>query len=279
MRTSSRRGQKNKSVAHTVAEHHADNDTTFQLSAENEPVKNNTGLPDRLKTGIERLSGSSMDDVKVHFNSSKPSQLQAHAYAQGNNIHIAQGQERHLPHEAWHVVQQKQGRVKPTLQSNGVQVNDSPVLEKEADRMGQKAMQLKTIQPGFFAQKKINTPITVAQLQSLTVSVTGLTHLVEINGSSIMEGTERTQVSSGDVLQIDNETKYRSRRGPNQELHEEADREGEHLYRWFLVTKINGEKAPKNYFIRDETFVTETPEALGKRKLMTIKETVFLPVN
>jgi hypothetical protein len=26
------------------------------------------------------------------------------------------GQEQHLPHEAWHVVQQKQGRVKPTGQ-------------------------------------------------------------------------------------------------------------------------------------------------------------------
>ena len=37
---------------------------------------------------------------------SQPAQLQAHAYAQGSNIFIAPGQERHLPHEAWHVVQQ-----------------------------------------------------------------------------------------------------------------------------------------------------------------------------
>ena len=66
-----------------------------------------------------------MDDVKVHYNSSKPAQLQAHAYAQGTDIHLAPGQEKHLPHEAWHVVQQKQGRVRPTMQmKGGVGVND-----------------------------------------------------------------------------------------------------------------------------------------------------------
>ena len=68
---------------------------------------NNTGLPDHLKGGIENLSGISLDDVKVHRNSDKPSQLQAHAYAQGTDIHLGPGQEKHLPHEAWHVVQQR----------------------------------------------------------------------------------------------------------------------------------------------------------------------------
>ncbi|MEL6537070.1 MAG: DUF4157 domain-containing protein, partial [Bacteroidota bacterium] len=74
------------------------------------------GLPAKLQTGIESLSGLPMDDVRVHYNSPKPAQLQAHAYAQGTDIHLAKGQEKHLPHEAWHVVQQKQGRVKPTVQ-------------------------------------------------------------------------------------------------------------------------------------------------------------------
>ncbi len=102
--------------------------------------KNNTGLPDNLKSGIENLSGYSMNDVKVHFNSDKPAQLNAHAYAQGTNIHVASGQEKHLPHEAWHVVQQKQGRVKPTMQMKGkVNINDDQHLEKEADVMGAKA--------------------------------------------------------------------------------------------------------------------------------------------
>jgi hypothetical protein len=101
---------------------------------------NNTGLPDTLKLGIENLSGLSMDDVKVHYNSTKPAQLQAHAFAQGTDIHMAPGQEKHLPHEAWHVVQQKQGRVKPTKQMKGkVNVNDDVGLEHEADVMGAQA--------------------------------------------------------------------------------------------------------------------------------------------
>ncbi len=109
---------------------------------------NNTGLPDQLKTGIENLSGMSMNDVKVHYNSPKPAQLQAHAYAQGTQIHVAPGQEKHLPHEAWHVVQQKQGRVKPTKQlKTKVAVNDDPQLEKEADVMGAKALHHTTSQP------------------------------------------------------------------------------------------------------------------------------------
>lgn len=104
---------------------------------------NNTGLPDQLKSGIESLSGMSMDHVKVHYNSDAPAQLQAHAYAQGSEIHVAPGQEQHLPHEAWHVVQQAQGRVKPTLQmKGGVGVNDDAGLEREADLMGGRALQL-----------------------------------------------------------------------------------------------------------------------------------------
>lgn len=106
---------------------------------------NKTGLPDNLKTGMENLSGISLDDVKVHRNSDKPAQLQAHAYAQGTDIHVGPGQEKHLPHEAWHVVQQKQGRVKPTMQLKGqVAINDDQGLEKEADEMGSKALQRHT---------------------------------------------------------------------------------------------------------------------------------------
>jgi hypothetical protein len=86
-----------------------------------------------------------MDDVKVHYNSAKPAQLNAHAYAQGTDIHIASGQEKHLPHEAWHVVQQKQGRVQPTTMMKAkVPINDDQGLEKEADVMGARALQMKS---------------------------------------------------------------------------------------------------------------------------------------
>ena len=96
---------------------------------------NNTGLSTQLKSGIEGLSGFSLDDVDVHYNSNKPMQLQAHAYAQGTDIHLAPGQEKHLPHEAWHIVQQKQGRVQPTTQLKAFNINDDAGLEKEADRI------------------------------------------------------------------------------------------------------------------------------------------------
>jgi hypothetical protein len=60
-----------------------------------------TGLPDDLKYGVEALSGISLDAVNVHYNSSRPALLNALAYTQGRDIHVAPGQERHLPHEAW----------------------------------------------------------------------------------------------------------------------------------------------------------------------------------
>lgn len=76
-----------------------------------------TGLPESLKSEIESLSGMQMDHTDVHYNSRKPAQFNAHAYAHGSQIHIAPGQEHTLPHEAWHVVQQKQGRVSPTVRA------------------------------------------------------------------------------------------------------------------------------------------------------------------
>ena len=112
-----------------------------QLQPEPPPRRNETGLPDGLKSGIESLSGVTLDDVRVHYGSSKPAQLNALAYAQGSEIHVAPGQEQHLPHEAWHVVQQAQGRVQPTAQlQGGVPVDDNEVLEQEADAMGARAL-------------------------------------------------------------------------------------------------------------------------------------------
>ena len=104
------------------------------------PRPNNTGMPDNLKAGIESLSGFSMDDVRVHYNSTKPATVQALAYTQGTDIHVAPGQEKCLPHEAWHVAQQMAGRVSPTTSINGMPVNDNAALEHEADVMGEKAV-------------------------------------------------------------------------------------------------------------------------------------------
>ena len=78
--------------------------------------KNKTGLPDNLKAGIEQISGLSMHDVKVHYNSDAPAQLKSHAYAQGSDIHIA-----------------------PVQLSNKGVINEDTNLEKVADDIGAKA--------------------------------------------------------------------------------------------------------------------------------------------
>jgi len=133
-------------------------------------IENRTGMPDGLKSSIESLSGISLDHVRVHYGSTRPAQLDALAYTQGSDIHVAPGQERHLPHEAWHVVQQAQGRVQPTMQlTDGVPVNDDERLEHEADVMGAKAAQLKAVtQPADSGPRDSPIPLAsgrVAQLK------------------------------------------------------------------------------------------------------------------
>jgi len=105
-------------------------------------AKNETGMSSSLKSGLENLSGEDLSGVRVHRNSSKPEAINAHAYAKGQDIHLAPGQEKHLPHEGWHVVQQMQGRVQATIQKKSTLINDDDGLEKEADVMGGKAAQM-----------------------------------------------------------------------------------------------------------------------------------------
>lgn len=130
----------------------------------------NKGLPAQLKNGIEKSSGYSMDDVSVHFSSSLPAQFKAEAMTQGNQIHIAPGKEQHLAHEAWHVVQQKQDRVKAGSEESGRMLNTSHALEKEADEKGSAAAKF-TIgtaqqQPIQLKEKQIAAP--VVQLKRMT---------------------------------------------------------------------------------------------------------------
>ena len=127
----------------------------FQVKA----PQDDAGLPEGLKVGIESLSGMSMHHVKVHYNSDKPAQLNAHAYAQGTDIHVAPGQEQHLPHEAWHIVQQAQGRVVPTAQTKGgAAVNEDNGLEREADVMGGRAVQMQ-----YINRNRPSTNVGIAQ--------------------------------------------------------------------------------------------------------------------
>jgi len=74
-----------------------------------------SGLPGTLRAGVENLSGVALAEGATG-RSGAPAGLHALAYAQGTDIHVGPQEEQHLPHEAWHVVQQAQGRVQPTQQ-------------------------------------------------------------------------------------------------------------------------------------------------------------------
>ncbi|MGH1339887.1 MAG: DUF4157 domain-containing protein [Aureispira sp.] len=97
------------------------------------------GLPLALKTGIEAETGYNMDEVRVHKNSKLPAEMGALAYAEGKDIYVGQGEEQHIPHEAWHVVQQAKGGVSPTCKISGEGVNTEGALEAEAEAEGKAA--------------------------------------------------------------------------------------------------------------------------------------------
>ena len=102
---------------------------------------NLTGIPTQMKMDFEQRSGLSFDDVRVHYNSDKPRKIGALAYTQGTQVHIGPGQERHLRHELGHVVQQKQGIVRPDTQHfSGLDMNTDAKLEYEADLIGHSDM-------------------------------------------------------------------------------------------------------------------------------------------
>lgn len=99
--------------------------------------ENRTGIPTHLKERMEKSTGLSLDDVQVHYNSGLPAKLDALAYTQGNHVEIGPGQERHLPHELGHVIQQKLGLVRANaMHSSGVPLNTDTGLERQADEIG-----------------------------------------------------------------------------------------------------------------------------------------------
>lgn len=103
----------------------------IQNSSVSQFQKTQTGTTQRAEDLSGHLSGTN-----IHWNSSKPAEVGAHAYASGKDVHIASGQEKHVYHELGHVVQQSRGHVPVTTTVNGMGVNDNPTLEKQADTIG-----------------------------------------------------------------------------------------------------------------------------------------------
>jgi hypothetical protein len=105
------------------------------------------GIPSPVLGRMEHALGQDFSNVRLHRNSSKASEMGALAYTQGDEVHLAPGQfqpdtapgQQLLGHELTHVAQQRQGRVRPTMQLKGVGINDDDSLEREADTIGMMA--------------------------------------------------------------------------------------------------------------------------------------------
>ena len=111
-------------------------------------------MPAEVQAKMNHAFGTDFSSVRIHEGPQAPA-LGAHAYTQGTNIHMAPGMyqphsrsgQELLGHELTHVVQQSQGRVRATRQAKEVAINDSPGLEREADRHGAAAARGQTV-PG-----------------------------------------------------------------------------------------------------------------------------------
>ncbi|WP_051312899.1 eCIS core domain-containing protein [Sporocytophaga myxococcoides] len=116
-------------------------------ASQNDYTSSSDKMPALIQKKMESSFGEDFSDVNIHKNSSQSKDLNAYAYTQGNDIHFAPGKynpesqkgQELLGHELTHVVQQREGRVQPTVQKKGVNINDDEGLEKEADEMGEKA--------------------------------------------------------------------------------------------------------------------------------------------
>lgn len=103
-----------------------------------------SAIPISLQQKAESSLGHDFSQVKVHQNSNKAVQLQAKAFAKGNDIHFAPGQfnpgtsagKTLIGHELAHVAQQREGKVQQTMQQNTLGINNDIALEREADTRG-----------------------------------------------------------------------------------------------------------------------------------------------
>ncbi|WP_163988856.1 DUF4157 domain-containing protein [Pyxidicoccus caerfyrddinensis] len=160
-------------------------------------------LPERLRRVFEQLSGYDLGDVRVYADSPWPARIGARAFVLGSDIHLSPGAADALGHEAWHAVQQKQGRVHATRTTlDAVGLNDEAALEREADLMGHLAWSLArrggTV-PVPFPLRVATPPTPVLQRQ---VTVQGLA----IDNAATLETEIKTRLYlvDSDVVDFDN---------------------------------------------------------------------------
>lgn len=115
------------------------------LTINSKPIqKKEDDISEELQIKANSTFGEDFSSVSIYKNSSKAKDLRALAFTQGESVHFAPGEfnpqsqkgQELIGHEFAHVKQQRQNRVRPTIQMKDENLNDSPLLEKEADEMG-----------------------------------------------------------------------------------------------------------------------------------------------
>jgi Domain of unknown function (DUF4157) len=191
-----------------------------ELQMKGGPVKGGsgtqTGMPDDVRGKMENSFGTDFSNVNIHQNSDKASNMGALAYTQGNDIAFSAGQyqpetsagQRLLGHELAHVVQQRQGRVKPDAeQKKGMNINSDTSLEIEADVMGEKAAQGKMANvagKGSGVQKKgdDNDPEKAALLRQFSLNLSKAFSMFCDAAEQVYHNIDGTKNSQVDVIML-----------------------------------------------------------------------------
>jgi hypothetical protein len=106
-----------------------------------------TGIPAPVRASMEAALGADLSDVRVRTSSADALRLGAAAFTRGHEIQVAPGHwaphtragRELLGHELAHVLQQREGRVRPTVRMGDVPVSADAALEREADVLGARA--------------------------------------------------------------------------------------------------------------------------------------------
>lgn len=161
-------------------------------SSGSETIQQKSAMPQDVQSQMESSFGADFSDVKIHTNSQKASKMGAHAFAQGNNVHFAQGKfdpssksgKQLIGHELSHVVQQRSGKVKPNMQmKGGLALNTEDKHENEADKQGALAAEGKPV------QTKMASGSNNAQMSSENAPVQGFFGNLVKKGLNFLKST------------------------------------------------------------------------------------------
>jgi hypothetical protein len=176
----------------------------FKLSADGKggentaQMKPNAKLNPDVQAKMENSMQTDFSDVNIVENSSKATQMNAEAFAQGREVHFAPGKfdqssqkgQELIGHEFGHLKQNEKSPVQANTKMNGVPVNNDPALENEADQMGKKAAAGEVasneatsgggsagVMQGYFVQnQESDMPIRVSEDLSVAVPQDGERH-------------------------------------------------------------------------------------------------------